>query len=141
MKLQVRIEVCGRLSVKVGGRDRTPTLPGRKGRLALIYLALQRDRPVSRDELADAIWGERAPRSVRSSLNSLLSKLRHALGPGVVEGTSSLQLAAGVSVDLDEARLGLEEAQARLGAGDYERARTHAYRDRRGGAPRPRHRP
>lgn len=122
----VTIMVCGRLSVEVDGRPCTEVLPGRQGRLLLIYLALHRHRPVSRDELADAIWGDHPPHATAGSLNALVSKLRRAVGAGVIEGAGSLQLAGGVCVDVDDARRALEEGCARLARGDCEGARERA---------------
>jgi len=112
--------------VEVDGRLCAQALPGRQGRLILIYLALHHDRPVSRDELADAIWGDHAPRTIGASLNALISKLRGAVGPDVIEGTGCLQLAGSVWVDVDDLRRALADASARLDERDYERARERA---------------
>jgi hypothetical protein len=35
--------------------------PGRQGRLLFAYLVAEQGRPVPRDELADALWGETPP--------------------------------------------------------------------------------
>lgn len=54
---------------------------------------MNRDRPVRRDELAEALWsGKGAPPAYESLLAPPLSRLRKALGPGVLEGRSELQL-------------------------------------------------
>ena len=88
-----RIHVCGRLIVELQGRRLEDTLRGRQGRLLLAYLAINRDRPVRRDELAEALWsGKGAPPAYESLLAPPLSRLRKALGPGVLEGRSELQL-------------------------------------------------
>ena len=126
MAEDVRIVLCGRLSVEVDGCVCTDAIPGRQGRLLLIYLALHRHRPVSRDELADAIWRDRPPAAAGGSLNALISKLRSAVGPNVIVGTTSLQLADSVSVDLDAARRAVDDARTRLENGDYDDARDHA---------------
>jgi DNA-binding SARP family transcriptional activator len=55
-------------------------LPGRQGPVALVYLALERSRPVSIDELADAVWGESLPRAWETALSAIVSKLPSALG-------------------------------------------------------------
>lgn len=52
-------------------------LPGRQGRLAFVYLAVEPPR-VSRDELAEAIWSE-VPLAWESALASIVSKLRKKL--------------------------------------------------------------
>src|SRR5262245_32679825 len=54
---------------------------------------MHRDRPVRRDELAEALWsGKGAPPAYESLLAPPLSRLRKALGPGVLEGRSELTL-------------------------------------------------
>ena len=61
-----RIQLCGRLIVELQGRRLEDTLRGRQGRLLFAYLALHRDRPVRRDELAEALWsGKGAPARLR----------------------------------------------------------------------------
>src|SRR4051794_30431398 len=88
-----RIQLCGRLIVELQGRRLEDTLRGRQGRLLFAYLALHRDRPVRRDELAEALWsGKGAPPAYESLLAPPLSRLRKALGAGVLEGRSELQL-------------------------------------------------
>src|SRR3954469_18415681 len=88
-----RIHLCGRLIVELHGRRLEESLRGRQGRLLFAYLALNRDRPVRRDELAEALWsGTGAPPAYESLLAPPLSRLRKALGPGVLEGRSELHL-------------------------------------------------
>jgi hypothetical protein len=88
-----RIHVCGRLTVELSGRRLEESLRGRQGRVLFSYLALNRERPVRRDELAEALWsGKGAPPAYESLLAPPLSRLRKALGPGVLEGRSELQL-------------------------------------------------
>ena len=88
-----RIQLCGRLIVELQGRRLEDTLRGRQGRLLFAYLALHRERPVRRDELAEALWsGKGAPPAYESLLAPPLSRLRKALGPGVLDGRSELQL-------------------------------------------------
>src|SRR3954453_2019707 len=88
-----RIQLCGRLMVELQGRRLEDTLRGRQGRLLFAYLALHRERPVRRDELAEALWsGKGTPPANEPLLAPPLSRLRKALGPGVLEGRSELQL-------------------------------------------------
>ena len=104
-----RIHVCGRLIVELQGRRLEDSLRGRQGRLLFAYLALNRDRPVRRDELAEALWsGKGAPPAYESLLAPPLSRLRKALGPGVLDGRSELQLVLAPDAWIDareEARL------------------------------------
>lgn len=75
------------------GRRVEAELPGRQGRLLFAYLAANRSRRSSRAELAAALWPEGAPDAAEASLAALLSKLRRALGPEVLEGKAGLRLA------------------------------------------------
>src|SRR4029079_16512364 len=96
------------------GRRLEDTLRGRQGRLLFAYLALHRDRPVRRDELAEALWsGKGAPPAYESLLAPPLSRLRKALGPGVLEGRSELQLMLpdDAWIDLEVAPLELRRAR------------------------------
>jgi DNA-binding SARP family transcriptional activator len=117
----VTIELCGHLSVSVDGRRREADLPGRQGRLALAHLALNRSRGVTREKLIAALWGEDAPASHAQALNVVLSKLRRALGPEVIEnaGERAVQLTPAATVDLDEAQPALDEAFAARDRGDW----------------------
>ena len=54
-----------------------------------------RHRLSSRDELIEALWPRRHPAATETALNALVSKLRKILGPGVVDGRSSLRLPFG----------------------------------------------
>jgi DNA-binding SARP family transcriptional activator/tetratricopeptide (TPR) repeat protein len=117
----VTIELCGQLAVSVDGRRREGDLPGRQGRLALAHLALNAGRPVTRERLIAALWGEDAPAGHSQALNVVLSKLRRALGPGVVEnaGERAVQLTHVARVDLDGVQPALDRAFAARDAGDW----------------------
>ncbi|HYE90927.1 MAG TPA: BTAD domain-containing putative transcriptional regulator [Terriglobales bacterium] len=97
-------------------------LPGRQGPLALVYLALERGRPVPIDALADAIWAEKLPRAWETALSALVSKLRSSLGVfgvGVttVSGRYELTLPPETWVDVEAARIALDEAEGRVAHG------------------------
>jgi DNA-binding SARP family transcriptional activator/DNA-binding CsgD family transcriptional regulator len=116
-----RIQLCGRLIVELQGRRLEDTLRGRQGRLLFAYLALNRDRPVRRDELAEALWsGKGTPPAYESLLAPPLSRLRKALGPGVLEGRSELllQLPADAWIDWEAAPKLLSRARHALEAGN-----------------------
>src|SRR5207244_12359513 len=90
-------------------------LPGRQGPLALVYLALERARPVPIDQLGDAVWGESLPRAWETALSAIVSKLRSALKPlglGVttVSGRYQLTLPAQAWIDVEAARLAPDDA-------------------------------
>ncbi len=120
-----RIRVCGRLTVELQGRRLEDDLRGRQGRLLFAYLVLHRDRPVRRDELAEALWsGTGAPAGYDSLLAPPLSRLRKTLGPGVLEGRSELQLKLpdGAWIDWEAARDGVRTAQRAHATGDHQTA-------------------
>lgn len=53
--------------------------PGRLGRRLWVYAVLNRRRPIGRDELVTALWGDAEPEAVDASLDALVSRLRSAL--------------------------------------------------------------
>jgi SARP family transcriptional regulator, regulator of embCAB operon len=89
---EIRIQLCGKLAVNLNGKRIEGGLPGRKGRMLFGYLAVNRTRSLSRDELIEAVWGEEVPASSESDLSAMLSKIRKAIGPEHLEGRSELRL-------------------------------------------------
>jgi DNA-binding SARP family transcriptional activator len=77
---KARIQLCGRFVADIDGSRIEDTLPGRLGRVLFALLVLNRGRPVPRDILLMAGWGQDAPTEARNALNVLLSTLRHGLG-------------------------------------------------------------
>jgi YVTN family beta-propeller protein len=74
----MRFAVLGPLEVFL---NRGPlSLGGRKQRMLLAVLLLHANEVVSRDELMDALWGERLPPSVAESLDAYVYRLRKLLG-------------------------------------------------------------
>jgi YVTN family beta-propeller protein len=74
----MRFSVLGPLSVSL---DTGPvSLGGRKQRMLLAMLLLHANEVVSRDQLIDALWGERPPASATESLIAYLYRLRKLLG-------------------------------------------------------------
>jgi DNA-binding SARP family transcriptional activator/tetratricopeptide (TPR) repeat protein len=119
-----RIRLCGQLKVQLQGRAVEQDLPGRQGRLVVAYLAARRERPVSRDELIDALWPTGPPADPDEALSALLSKVRRALGKGVIEGRRELTLVlpSNASVDLEEAHEAAARADAALARSDWRSA-------------------
>ena len=76
---KARIQLCGRFVADIDGSRIEDALPGRIGRILFAYLVLNRGRPLPRDTLLMAGWGEDAPAEARNALNVLLSKLRRGL--------------------------------------------------------------
>src|SRR5205823_2983775 len=111
-----RIKLCGTLALELHGRRVEQDLPGRQGRLVFAYLVARRHRPVSRDELTDALWPSKPPADPEETLSALLSKVRRAVGKGVIEGRQELTLVLppDASIDLEEAARAAERAEAAL---------------------------
>jgi len=114
------IRLCGRFEAAPRGRDVSHELPGRQGRLLLAFLAYKPGRPVTRDQLIDLIWPHDPPAVPDDVLGSILSKVRRALGPGVIEGRHDLTLVLpeGARVDVEIAADATERAEAALATGD-----------------------
>jgi DNA-binding SARP family transcriptional activator len=119
-----RIQLCGRFVVELDGRRIDAELPSRQGRLLFAYLALNRDRAVTRDELVDALWPFATPAAAPSALTVLVSKLRTALGPQMLSGRSELRLSLppGARIDVEDALAAVHEAQSAIALRDWRRA-------------------
>src|SRR5205814_8316415 len=78
--LSVRLYITGRVRIECDGRlIDEPQLPARQGRVLFAYLVCHRQRPVTRDALAEALWPDALPGAWETALNALMSKLRAAL--------------------------------------------------------------
>jgi len=118
------VQLCGRFAVELAGRRVEQFLPGRQGRLLFSFLALNRDRPVSRSELVEAVWWSAPPRDPSEALAALLSKVRAALGGDYIVGRSELTLAlpGDAVVDVERAFSSVHEAESACARGDWPRA-------------------
>jgi SARP family transcriptional regulator, regulator of embCAB operon len=123
-----RIQLCGRLTVELGGRDAAGAVPGGHGRVLFTYLALHRHRCLSRDELKEALWPAAPPRGADNTLSSLLSRLRRALGAGVLEGRGELRLLLpdDAWIDIEAADDALHRAQSMVAREDWAAGRAPA---------------
>ena len=130
--LQVKVFLMGRVALETNGQlldERR--LPGRQGRLLFAYLAVEPGRPVPRDELAEAIWGEAPPATWEKGLTVIVSKLRSVLAAdGIVLtnafGCYRLELPAGSWVDVAAASSAARDAEEALAAGDGKQAKAAA---------------
>jgi len=124
----LRVYLTGEVQVELGERLlRESQLPGRQGRLAFAYLAMERERAVSQSELAELLWPEGAPTSWTVALSAIVSKLRsHLGGVGLSRseilvqafGCYQLRLPEGSWVDIEAAAAALHHAEGVLAAGD-----------------------
>src|SRR5262245_64707727 len=94
-ELRLKVFLAGRLAVQSDGIViDEQRFPGRQGRVLFAYLVAEEDRPVPRDELAEALWGDTPPATWEKALTVLVSKLRTLLaevGLRSEEHTSELQ--------------------------------------------------
>ena len=125
--MPARLYIVGRVWLEtaagliVSERD----LPSRQGRVLLVALAVDRDRPVTRDELAARVWPCSQPSAWAPALDALVSRLRSVLGravPGTVlrtgDGCHQLLLPADTVVDRETAIARVDAAEGALRRGD-----------------------
>ncbi len=131
----MKIFLAGRVAVENDGvliaEDR---FPGRQGRLLFAYLVAEQGRPVRRDELAEAVWGETPPASWDKALSVVVSKLRSILvevghdsnALTAAFGCYRLELPEGSWVDVLAAAAATREAEGALAADEPDRAKAAA---------------
>src|SRR5947207_1373169 len=78
----VEIELLGPLVVRAG--PDVLTVGAQKERAILAALALHVGQVLSVGELVDVLWGATPPATAVKTFQSYISKLRRALGPGIV---------------------------------------------------------
>jgi DNA-binding SARP family transcriptional activator len=119
----LRVYLNGDICLSAGGKlVRADRLPGRQGRLVFAYMATERARAVSRDELAEGLWPRQLPAASAVALSAMVSKLRAlfvelGLGRDTVMATSGgyqLMLPAGSWVDTEAALESVHLAEAAL---------------------------
>ena len=121
---KARIQLCGRFVADIDGCRVEDALPGRLGRILFAYLVLNRGRPLSRDTLLMAGWGQDAPPEARNALSVLLSKLRHGLGAGHLAGRAEIELLLppAIFVDAEAALEGAHRAESAIAEGRWAQA-------------------
>jgi pentatricopeptide repeat protein len=121
---ETRIQLCGRMVARLHGERVEDALPGPLGRLLLAYLVLNRLRPVGRDEVLTAVYGEEATPGHHARLSVLLSKLRRVVGAELLPGRAHVELAlpADAFVDVEVALEALHRAESHVAKGEWEAA-------------------
>lgn len=126
----MRIYLSGRTGISSGEAfldDRG--FPSRQARLAFAFMAADRNRPVSREDLAEVVWDGEPPPAWERALSAIVSKLRTLLGslpePIGIEGALGcyqLRLPADAWVDVAAAADAVHRAEGLLRSGAPERA-------------------
>src|SRR5207244_12763910 len=127
-ELRLKVFLACRVAVETDGVVIDEArFPGRQGRLLFAYLVAERGRPVPRDELAEALWGESPPATWDKALAVLVSKLRGLLADCGLDGANVLTSAFGCYrldlpaenwVDVIATVEAVQEAEAALAAGN-----------------------
>ncbi len=112
------ITVLGPLTVDGSGRL------GPRDRVILQALATRPGRPVSADELTDALWGDQPPASSAKNLQSCVVRLRKALGADAIATTEHGYVLTLPSDQLDARDFETQVVRARelLAVGAFDRA-------------------
>ncbi len=119
----MRVDVLGPL--RVTGQDEPVPVGGNRLAGLLARLAVSAPHPVSAPTLIDAVWPDSAPRGAENALQSLVSRLRRALGnPDMVRVVPGGYVLSVGSEDVDAARFELLSSQGRdqLRRGEHARA-------------------
>ncbi|MGI8808906.1 MAG: ATP-binding protein [Acidimicrobiales bacterium] len=123
---EVRMRLIGRFGVDVDGATADEARLGQLGKVALGFLATERHRSISRDELADVIWDELPPSTWPHALRGVVSRVRAVLTAAGLPGAEALisssgcyqlHLPDGATVDVEEAAAALDAARAGLADG------------------------
>jgi SARP family transcriptional regulator, regulator of embCAB operon len=121
---ETRIQLCGRLVVRLNGQRVEDALPGAKGQLLFAYLVLNRFRRIDRDELLIAVYGEEATPDHHPRLSVLLSKLRRIVEAELLTGRAQIELVlpADAFVDVEAALDALHRAESHVANGEWAEA-------------------
>jgi YVTN family beta-propeller protein len=118
----MEFRILGRLEVLDDGRELA--LGGAKQRAVLAVLLLHRQEVVLIDRLVDELWGERPPPTAAQTVRVYVSRLRKALGNGVLETRGRGYLLAVDPAQIDAGRFEalVADARAVLESGEAGRA-------------------
>ncbi|HZD16605.1 MAG TPA: BTAD domain-containing putative transcriptional regulator, partial [Actinomycetota bacterium] len=123
----LRIHLAGTMSLEHDGTLVPETrLPSRQGRLAFAMLVAERERALSKEELADELWAGEPPRAWEVALRAIVSKLRGVLAGVRLDqgsiayafGCYQLRLPPDAWVDLEAATDAVHRAETAFRQGD-----------------------
>ena len=123
-----RIYLAGRVTIEANDRFvRERDFPSPQALVAFVFLAAERRRTTTAEQLAEAVWSDRArPSAWDSALSALLSRTRALIQRGLETsaiditrrfGRVQLELPADAWVDLEAAASAIDEADGHVRAG------------------------
>ncbi|MFL6122153.1 BTAD domain-containing putative transcriptional regulator [Actinophytocola sp.] len=118
----MRVGLLGALEVH-DDDGRPVEVPGTRLRALLARLVLAGGRPVSGDELIDAVWGARPPAGAVNALQTLVSRLRRTLPDLQLAHSAAGYQLAGVDTDVSAFERLVAAGRASWDAGDPRAAR------------------
>ncbi|HEY1917551.1 MAG TPA: BTAD domain-containing putative transcriptional regulator [Streptosporangiaceae bacterium] len=114
---RLEIGVLGPLEAVAAGQP--IVIRGATERALLSRLALDANRPVSVERIADDLWDDQAPRRPKQAIHALVFRLRQALG----ESAAALQTSdRGYCLRLEPDALDLQRFEALVAVGRHARA-------------------
>jgi DNA-binding SARP family transcriptional activator len=94
-----RFEIVGRTRIVTrDGEIGDGVLGGRRGRLVLAYLVVERHRAIDREELATVLWPDALPPTWGTALRGAVSKVRSMLSAAAVPGLDLVSSRQGMQV-------------------------------------------
>lgn len=115
-----RIQLCGRLVATVDGRRIDESLTEHDERALFAYLVLQRLSPVGPEDLAKALWPQRAPDDANAHVSRLLRRLRRLLKHNLeLRPYVQLRLRPDAFVDIEAAAEAVHRAEAAVARRDW----------------------
>jgi len=118
----MEFRMLGPLEVERDGR--LLAIGGPKQRAVLVALLLDANRVVSRDQLIEAVWGERPPETAVAALQGYVASLRKTLGAALIvtRAPGYMLNAEHVTVDIGRFEALLRHGKEELSAGHAEAA-------------------
>src|SRR5689334_19230643 len=90
------VSLLGRFRVATAEAVMDEHVVGRRAQIAFARLAVESGRSVSRELLADAVWGERVPVSWRPALRNVIAEVRRGLSASGLDRHIAVESAEGV---------------------------------------------
>jgi SARP family transcriptional regulator, regulator of embCAB operon len=119
-----QLQLCGRYSIVLDGREVDEALPGKRARMLVALLAVQRPYAVERDALLDMLWPDTPRDAAAAALTVLLSKCRSVMGRDTLvgRGAVALRLPPDANIDVERALAAVHEAESAVAQHQWARA-------------------